>query len=378
MRVGVFLAPVRDTPDHIALAEELGFASAWCYDSPLLYHDPFAALARAADRTRRIELGVGVLVPGLRAPVATVAALRTLTALAPGRVRVAVGAGFTGRFTLGLGPVPLAALAREVEDLRGLLAGDERAHAEGGRPVRDMPVPGAQGDGPVPIYVSCRGERAQALARRLGDGAMTGVFYPGGLGLLRAAIGPGLPLVVHAVGAVADEGEPLDSPRLRAAVGPVVAVAFHAFAEQPWRLEGLDPGAAGAGGPLRGGGGRGPAARAPPPGASPRSPDRAHAPTGPGHRDRRERRPLLSDRHRLPAARARRDARRPTASPSSRSSPAATCPRSCAGCPRRFSANVEAWTATPSPRCSPTGASPPTAPARRPTPSAPAPSGGTR
>ncbi len=241
MRVGVFLAPVRDTPGHIALAEELGFASAWCYDSPLLYHDPFAALARAADRTRRIELGVGVLVPGLRAPVATVAALRTLTALAPGRVRVAVGAGFTGRFTLGLGPVPLAALAREVEDLRGLLAGDERAHAEGGRPVRDMPVPGAQGDGPVPIYVSCRGERAQALARRLGDGAMTGVFYPGGLGLLRAAIGPGLPLVVHAVGAVADEGEPLDSPRLRAAVGPVVAVAFHAFAEQPWRLEGLDP-----------------------------------------------------------------------------------------------------------------------------------------
>ena len=38
MRVGVFLAPVRETPDHIALAEELGFASAWCYDSPLLYH----------------------------------------------------------------------------------------------------------------------------------------------------------------------------------------------------------------------------------------------------------------------------------------------------------------------------------------------------
>ncbi len=241
MRVGVFLAPVRDTPDHVALAEELGFASAWCYDSPLLYQDPFAALARAAERTRRIDLGVGVLVPGLRAPVATVAALRSLTSLAPGRVRVAVGAGFTGRFTLGLSPVPLAALAREAEDLRGLLAGDERAHPEGGRPVRDMPVPGAEGDGAVPVYVSCRGERAQALASRVGDGAMTGVFSPGGLARVRAAIGPGPPLVVHAVGAVADEGEPLDSPRLRAAVGPVVAVAFHAFAEQPWRMEGLDP-----------------------------------------------------------------------------------------------------------------------------------------
>jgi len=240
-RIGVFLAPVRDTPDHIRLAEELGFASAWCYDSPLLYHDPFAALARAADRTRRIALGVGVVVPGLRAPVATAAALRTLGSLAPGRVRAAVGAGFTGRFALGLGPVPLSRLRREVEDLRGLLAGEERAHPEGGRPVRDMPVPGAEGGGEIPLYVSCRGERAQALAREVGDGAMTGIFYPGGIGRLRAGIGPELPLAVHAVGAVAEPGEALDSPRLRAAVGPVVAVAFHAFAEQPWRLAGLDP-----------------------------------------------------------------------------------------------------------------------------------------
>ena len=240
-RIGVFLAPVRDTPDHIALAEELGFASAWVYDSPLLYHDPFATLARAADRTRRIDLGVGVLIPGLRAPVVTVAALRTLSSLAPGRVRVSAGAGFTGRFTLGLGPVPLGRLEREVNDVRTLLAGGERDHVEGARPVRDMPVPGAEGAGEVPIYVSCRGPRAQALARRIGDGAMTGILYPGGLALLREGVGPDLPLVVHAVGAVADPGEPLDSPRLRAAVGPVVAVAFHAFAEQPWRLEGLDP-----------------------------------------------------------------------------------------------------------------------------------------
>jgi 5,10-methylenetetrahydromethanopterin reductase len=241
VRVGVFLAPVRETPGHVALAEDLGFASAWCYDSPLLYQDPFVALGRAAERTRRIDLGIGVVVPGLRAPVATVAALRALTALAPGRVRVAVGAGFTGRFTLGLGPVPLEALEREVDDLRGLLAGDERPHPEGGTPVRDMPVPGAEGAGSVPVYVSCRGPRAQAIARRRGDGAMTGIFYPGGLRLLRAGIGPDLPLVVHAVGAVAEGGEPLDSPRLRAAVGPVVAVAFHAFAEQPWRLDGLEP-----------------------------------------------------------------------------------------------------------------------------------------
>jgi 5,10-methylenetetrahydromethanopterin reductase len=240
LSVGAFFAPVRDTPEHIRLAEELGFASAWVYDSPLLYHDPFMTLARAAERTRRIALGVGLIVPGLRAPVASACALSSLSALAPGRVRAAVGAGFTGRFTLGLGPVSLGRLEREVRDLRALLAGEEVLHPEGGRPVRPIPVRGAEGRGRVPLYVSCRGPKAQALARRLGDGALTGVFYPGGLGLVRAAVGPELPLAVHAVAAVADQGEPLDSPRLASAVGPVVAVAFHAFAEQPWRLEGLE------------------------------------------------------------------------------------------------------------------------------------------
>lgn len=212
------------------------------YDSPLLYLDPFATLARAAERTSRIGLGVGVLVPGLRAPAVTAAALRTLAGLAPGRVRAAVGAGFTGRFTLGLGPVPIAELAREVRDLRALLAGDEAPHPQGERPVRLIPVPGAEGGGGVPVYVSCRGPRAQALAARAGDGAVTGIFLPGGFAPLRELIGPRAPLVVHAVAAVAGEGEPLDSPRLLAAAGPVVAVAFHAFCEQPWRLEGLDPG----------------------------------------------------------------------------------------------------------------------------------------
>ena len=241
-RIGAVFAPVAATPEHIGLAEDLGFDCAWVYDSPLLYHDPFITLALAAQRTDRIGLGVGVLVPRLRAPVATAAAARTLTALAPGRLRLAVGAGFTGRFTLGLGPVGLRALEGEVDQLRALLAGEEALHPEGGRPVRPIPVRGAEaGAGAVPIYVSCRGPKAQALAGRIGDGAMTGIFYPGGLGVVRAGVGVGIPLVAHAVSAVADEGEPLDSARLAAAVGPVVAVAFHAFAEQPWRLDGLPP-----------------------------------------------------------------------------------------------------------------------------------------
>lgn len=240
MRVSAVFAPVTATPDHIRLAEDLGFHSAWVYDSPLLYADPFVTLALAAERTSRIGLGVGVVVPGLRAPVATAAAVRHLAALAPERLRIAVGAGFTGRFTLGLGPVRLARLEREVLALRALVRGEEFPHEEGGAPVRPIPVTGAPAAADVPIVVSCRGVRAQSLARRLGDGAMTGIYYPGGLGLVRETLGPRLPMIVHAVGTVADVGEPLDGPRIVRAVGPVVAVAFHAFAEQPWRIDGLD------------------------------------------------------------------------------------------------------------------------------------------
>jgi 5,10-methylenetetrahydromethanopterin reductase len=239
--LAAFFAPVRDTPDHIRLAEELGFSAAWVYDSPLLYHDPYTTLARGAERTTRIALGVGVVVPGLRAPAVTAAALASVSALAPGRVRLALGAGFTGRFTFGLPPVGLRRLEREVRDIRALLAGKEAVHAEGEKPVRLIPVPGAEGDSRVPLYVACRGVKAQALAGRVGDGAMSGIFYPGGLSVLKEGIGADIPLVAHAIAAVVDEGEALDSPRLTEAVGPVVAVAFHMFAEQPWRLEGLDP-----------------------------------------------------------------------------------------------------------------------------------------
>ncbi|PYN53862.1 MAG: 5,10-methylene tetrahydromethanopterin reductase, partial [Candidatus Rokuibacteriota bacterium] len=58
--------PVPETPDHIALAEKLGYRRAWVFDTPALQLDVWMTLARAADRTSHIELGSGVLIPSLR------------------------------------------------------------------------------------------------------------------------------------------------------------------------------------------------------------------------------------------------------------------------------------------------------------------------
>ena len=275
--IGVFLAPVRDTPDHIALAEELGFASAWCYDSPLLYHDPFATLARAADRTSRIGLGVGVVVPGLRTPAATVGG-----AAHPRGPRAGAGAGRGGGRLHGpLHPgararAPGAPRARGRRPARACSPARSARTPRAGARSRDMPVPGAEGAGD--------GAALRLVPRRArpGAGAPAGRrghdrdLLPGRpRRCCGGAIGPDLPLAVHAVGAVADEGEPLDSPRLRAAVGPVVAVAFHAFAEQPWRLEGLDPALRVAGRGLRRRRVERPTRRAAPPDPPPRPPGRA-------------------------------------------------------------------------------------------------------
>src|ERR1700759_870236 len=91
--------------EHIALAEELGYERAWLYDTPQQSPDVWMMLALAAERTERIGLGPGVLVPTLRHPMVNAAATAALAALAPGRVVVGFGTGFTGRRAMGYGAI---------------------------------------------------------------------------------------------------------------------------------------------------------------------------------------------------------------------------------------------------------------------------------
>ena len=83
--------------DHIVEAERLGYERAWLFDSPALYGDIWVIAALAAQRTSRIALGPAVLVPNLRHPLTQASAIATLEQLAPGRVVVAIGTGFTDR-----------------------------------------------------------------------------------------------------------------------------------------------------------------------------------------------------------------------------------------------------------------------------------------
>lgn len=211
------------TPHHVAVAEDLGYQRAWLYDSPALYPDVWMTLLRCAERTSKIGLGPGVLVPSLRHPMVNAAAIATLVDVAGAeRVAVGIGSGFTGRLTLGQRSLQWSYVAAYVRALRALLRG-EIVSWEGGK-CQMMHADGYGAARPieVPILIGVAGPKGVAVARDVADGVM----------LIR-----GNPLTdigwqtkIH-LGTVLDDGEEPASSRVVDAVGPFVAVAYHAMYE---------------------------------------------------------------------------------------------------------------------------------------------------
>ena len=140
MRTGIVMTARPGVEELAARAEELGFASFWVYDTPMVNGDPFVSLALCAKATDRIKLGIGVTSPALRSAPAAAAAVASLNAIAPGRVVCGVGTGNTARRTLGMLPTKMAELEEFTAAVRDLAAGGENVLPRG-RPVPHRPVP---------------------------------------------------------------------------------------------------------------------------------------------------------------------------------------------------------------------------------------------
>lgn len=227
MKLSVAFPPVPETPDHIVLAEQLGFHTAWVYDTPALQLDCWMTLALAAVRTDRIRLGPGVLIPSLRHPMTTAAAIATLVGLA-GKDRVIVGAGtgFTGRRAMGRKPLSWNDFPAMVRDVQALLRGEDVMID--GHPARMLHGPGQAPDRPieVPWVMGVNGPRGLQAAADAGCGAFTSRPRPDAdyLGIED--------VILLGMGTVMDDGETTESPRVIETAGPGAAVAYHAFLEQ--------------------------------------------------------------------------------------------------------------------------------------------------
>ena len=245
MDFAVALATSTESWRPVVRAEALGFRRAWFYDTQLLNPDVFVGMALAAERTERIRLGTGVLIPSNRiAPVAA-NGFATLNRLAPGRIDFGVGTGFTGRRTMGMGAIRLADLERYVLEVRGLLAGKTVDAVIEGAPRRMRFLNPELGlihlDDPVPLHVSAMGPKSRRSAARLGGGWLN--FTGSDAGGLRdledwrdACVEAGrdpdaAEATLFLLGAVLAPGEGFDSPRAVAQAGPYVAVMLHNLVE---------------------------------------------------------------------------------------------------------------------------------------------------
>ena len=92
--------------EDVAFAERHGFATAGFVDSPLLGGETFACMALAAQATSTIRLGPFLAVPSNRSAATTAQGVATVNRLAPGRVFLALGTGYTSRNTFGLRALP--------------------------------------------------------------------------------------------------------------------------------------------------------------------------------------------------------------------------------------------------------------------------------
>jgi 5,10-methylenetetrahydromethanopterin reductase len=242
MDFGVGVISAVDSWKVAQRAEELGLSHVWFADTQMIAADVFVSMALAAERTSRIHLGTGVLVPTNRIAPATAAAVATLSRLAPGRIELGVGTGFTARNTMGMPAMRMDDLREFLRVLRALLR-DELVEweAEGARrKIRFLnPEAGLIDLAPrVPVHVSAFGPRGRALAAEhegwmvFVGRAANGVRDFAAMSEACRAAGrdpKSLYTTAFAMGCVLGEGEAADSPRARAQAGPFALTFYHAL-----------------------------------------------------------------------------------------------------------------------------------------------------
>jgi alkanesulfonate monooxygenase SsuD/methylene tetrahydromethanopterin reductase-like flavin-dependent oxidoreductase (luciferase family) len=245
MKFGLNCPARIDSWKDMTVAEDLGFTSAWFYDSQMLYSDVYATMALVAEHTKRIKIGTGIAVPSNRIAPVTAHSIATINQMAPGRAMLGIGTGFTGRNMMGLPPVRLDDLREHVRICRALLRGEEVLYREGKRErwIRFMhPERGYINlEASIPIVIAAQGRKALEVSGETGDGWMAPVSgvqeFKQNLDAVKSAakrVGrdvQNFSTTMFAAACVLRPGESLTSGRVLSQMGPMAVVALHALWE---------------------------------------------------------------------------------------------------------------------------------------------------
>jgi len=257
MDLGICVASHIQDIDYVVHAESLGYSHAWMADSQMIWSDCYATLALAASKTSHIQLGTGVAITGTRPPAVNAAGIATINAIAPGRTFFGVGAGNTAMRIMGLPPHKIKDLDRYLTEISPLLKGEESIVKLGDieSPIRHvMPDKGfVNFEDPIPMYVSGFGPRSLGLAGKHGDGAVIAfAASTGALEMMWSMIEAGATKVGRTIDrdkfylsalttmVVLDEGEAIDSPRVKHECGAFAMASVH-YAYDQFRNFGHQP-----------------------------------------------------------------------------------------------------------------------------------------
>lgn len=169
MRVAVRIplgVPTNEALDAIELAERAGFDTIAIPESPTLFRDTFVTLGLAATRTTTATLACTVTSFVSHDPINIANSARTLAELAPGRIRIGIGAGDSSSFLTGRKTSTTRELRAGFAIVSGLLAGEKVT-------VRGTEVHLQDPCGPLPMFLAADGPKNLALAAEIADGVIT-------------------------------------------------------------------------------------------------------------------------------------------------------------------------------------------------------------
>ena len=256
MDYGIAIPSYINAWKDVQAAEKAGFTHAWFFDSQLIYSDVWATMALAAQNTEKIKLGTLVAIPSNRIVPVTAAAAATINKLAPGRVIVGIGTGYTGRNTMGLPALKMKEFTTYVSQLKDLLAGNDVLFKEGDRDRWIRLIHSKENSGrddffniedPIPVMVAANGPKGQELVGEISDGWITtgrSLNVPEGIPtIMESAKRSGnsfdrfggtdtKPYVtVLTSSCVLREGETVSSERVIRNIGPTLVPGVHAMWE---------------------------------------------------------------------------------------------------------------------------------------------------
>ena len=164
-------APVPQVVRFVQECERAGFNAVGIIDSQLLTRDVFVALGALAQATAKIGLYPAVTNPVTRHSSVLAGAIATVGEMAPGRVDLVLGSGYSSVNTIGLHAARRQEMRQAVLEMKALLRGE--AVQFGSKRSR---LAFAKGQ-PPRVYIAATDPQLIEVAGEVADGVMLQVGY---------------------------------------------------------------------------------------------------------------------------------------------------------------------------------------------------------